>query len=139
MVKTKALPKILKNRRHYGGEGLLFPGRPAPPTNQFDHFRVRFVFMGYHPEDGEFHVTFLAECIQAENQDEAIEKALAIAKEKYKHYGFDYQIGGKSGSGAFLIYKNMRHVFVRASSKKEALRRVGGNQCFSIQVKPLDI
>lgn len=135
MVKT--LPKLRRRRRHHNGEQLLFPGKPAPATNQFSQFRVKFVFMGYHPQDGEFPVTFLVKCIEAKNQNEAIEEALASAKEKYACYGFDYRIGSKSGSGAFLVYRNMRHTFVRAESKKEALRRVGGNQCFFIQVKPL--
>jgi len=94
--------------------------------------------MGYHPQDGEFPVTFLVKSVDAKNQNEAIVEALAIAKEKYECYGFDYQIGIKSGSGAFLVYRNMRHTFVRAASKKEALRQEGGSACFAIQVKPLD-
>ena len=131
MVST-TLPRLRSKHRHHENEMLLFPHLSAPGAV---FYRVKFVFMGYHPEDGEFPVTFLAKRIRAKNQNEAIDKALKQASIKYEHLFFKYQKGSQSGSGAFLLYRNGLHTFVRLGSKKEALSRAGGGKCFFIQVK----
>lgn len=120
-------------KRYHSNQELMFPDVSAPGAV---FYRVKFIFMGYHPEDGEFVKTFLASRIKAQNQDEAIKIALEQARRKYPQYGFSYQEGGHFGSGAFLVYRNLQHIFIRASNTKEALARTKGEKCFYIQVTP---
>lgn len=112
---------------------VLFPDQSIPGAIFFD---VKFVFMGYHPTDGEFEKSFSGH-VKARNQNEAILKALDRAVQLYPHYFFQYQVGPRIGSGAFLVYRSrdMLHIFVRASSKKEALALTQGDRCFFVQVK----
>ena len=92
--------------------------------------------MGYHPEDGEFTKSFSG-LVKAKNQDYAITAALNIVVKKYPQYFFKYHLGPLVGSGSYLVYRSrdMSHIFVRASSKKEALALTQGDLCFFIQVK----
>ncbi len=125
----------MPRRRYDSDQELLFPDVSAPGAV---FYRVKFLFMGYHPEDGEFIKTFVAPRVRGKNQDEAIQKALEIARQRYSKYFFEYRLGPHIGSGAWLVYssRTTRHTFVRARSQKEALSVADGSQAFFIQVTP---
>jgi len=121
-------------RKYHSNQELMFPDISAPGAV---FYRVQFVFMGYHPEDGEFEKSFSGR-VKTKNKDEAILKALDLAVEKYPQYFFRYQVGPLIGSGAYLVYRSsdMLHIFVRVSSKEKALALTKGDKCYYIRVTP---
>lgn len=128
----------MTRRKHLyqGDTAVLFPDQSIPGAV---FFNVKFVFMGYHPTDGEFEKSFSGR-VKTRNQDEAILKALDRAVQLYPHYFFQYREGPRIGSGAYLVYRSRdtKHIFVRASSGKEKARSLAkadkGDPCFFIRV-----
>ncbi len=127
------MTRTRRKDRCRGDTAVLFPDTSIPGAILFS---VKFVFMGYHPTDGEFEKSFSGR-VKTRNQNEAILKALDLVVQRYPQYFFQYQVGPRIGSGAYLVYKNGQHFFVRAANAKEAALLIPGNKkVFFIQVKP---